>query len=74
MDKEKEDKLAELETLFDVTWAADMRAIKQWQAKTGRVLTWPDSADLTVWLLEQLDEQTERADNLQAAWDKEDES
>ncbi len=74
MDKEKEDKLAELETLFDVTWAADMRAIKRWQAATGRVLTWPDSADLTVWLLEQLDEVTECRDNLQAAWDKEDES
>lgn len=50
------DKLAELEALFDMRWAADMRAIKRWQAAgTGRELTWPDHADLVVWLLEQLD-------------------
>lgn len=36
-------------------WNADMRAIKRWQDATGERLTWPDHADLVVWLLEQLD-------------------
>ncbi len=50
------ERLAELEALFDLRWAADMRAIKRWQAAgTGRELTHPDHADLVVWLLEQLD-------------------
>lgn len=40
---------------FDLRWNADMRAIKRWQAATGRELVWPDHADLCVWLLEQLD-------------------
>jgi len=46
---------AELEALFDLRYNADMRAIKRWQAATGRHLTWPDHADLVVWLLKQLD-------------------
>ncbi len=49
------EKIAELEASFDLCWAADMRAIKRWQAATGRDLTWPDHADMVVWLLEQLD-------------------
>lgn len=40
---------------FALRWNADMRAIKRWQAATGRELVWPDHADLCVWLLEQLD-------------------
>ena len=48
-------KNAELEAGFDLRWNADMRAIKRWQAATGRILVWPDHADLCVWLLEQLD-------------------
>ena len=47
--------IAELESVFDMRWKADMRAIKMWQAATGKTLTWPDHADLCVWLLEQLD-------------------
>ncbi|MGY3278084.1 hypothetical protein [Bradyrhizobium sp. S3.7.6] len=40
---------------FDLRWNADMRAIKRWQAeKPGRELSWPDHADLCIWLLEQL--------------------
>ena len=50
------EKLVELEALFDLTWAADMRAIKLWQAATGRTRTWPDHTALVVWLLEKLDE------------------
>lgn len=46
---------AELQAIFNLRWDADMRAIKQWQAATGRTLTLPDHADLCVWLLEQLE-------------------
>lgn len=39
---------------FNLRWDADMRAIKRWQAeKPGRDMTWPDHADLVVWLLGQ---------------------
>ena len=45
----------EFATLFETRWAADMRAIKRWQAAgPDRELIWPDHADLCVWLLEQL--------------------
>jgi pyrroloquinoline quinone (PQQ) biosynthesis protein C len=46
---------------FALRWNADMRAIKRWQAATGRELVWPDHADLCVWLLEQLDAVEENA-------------
>lgn len=46
----------ELQQSFDLHWRASMRAIKRWQeAHPGSDLTWPDHADLVVWLLEQLD-------------------
>ena len=46
----------ELQAGFDLRWAADMRAIKRWQAAhPGKDLVWPDHADLVVWLLEQLE-------------------
>jgi hypothetical protein len=49
-------RVAELERTFDLRWHADMRAIKRWQAAApGRDQTWPDHADLVVWLLEQLE-------------------
>ncbi len=51
------EKLEELEAIFDMRWDADMRAIKRWQAAgPDRDLTWPDHADLVVWLLERLEE------------------
>jgi hypothetical protein len=41
---------------FNLRWKADMRAIKRWQeAHPGNELTWPDHADLCVWLLEEND-------------------
>jgi len=40
---------------FDLRWAADQRAIKRWQATTGRVNVWPDRADMVVLLLEVAD-------------------
>lgn len=46
----------EHEQLFSLQWEADMRAIKMWQeANPGNDLVWPDSAKLSVWLLEQMD-------------------
>lgn len=42
---------------FALRWQADMRAIKRWQAAgPGRELTWPDHADLVVWLLGEIDQ------------------
>lgn len=44
-----------MQKTFDLRWAADMRAIKRWQDATGKTDTWPDHADMVVWLLEQLE-------------------
>lgn len=53
---EAADQIEEHDQSFDLRWKADMRAIKRWQeAHPGNDLTWPDHADLCVWLLEQLD-------------------
>lgn len=41
-----------LQLTFDLRWKADQRAIKRWQDATGKKLTWPDHADLVVWILE----------------------
>jgi len=45
----------DLRASFDLRWKADMRAIKRWQAahpeRPNVELTWPDHADLVVWLL-----------------------
>ena len=49
-------RIDELEKSFDMRWDADMRAIKRWQEETGKQKTWPDHADLVVWLLKQLKE------------------
>lgn len=50
-----EEKVAEYDALFDIQWEADQRAIKMWQKATGKVLVWPDSAKLSVWLMGELD-------------------
>lgn len=42
---------------FMLRWRADMRAIARWQLATGKTMTWPDHADLCVWLMERLDAQ-----------------
>lgn len=49
------DELAEMQAIFDSRWNADMRAILLWQQETNRTQTWPDHADLVVWLLGQLE-------------------
>lgn len=50
----------ELLHTFNLRWEADMRAIRRWQLaqpgpRSRNELTWPDHADLVVWLLEQLE-------------------
>lgn len=51
------DDIKDQDRSFDLRWNADQRAIKRWQAAApageDRSLTWPDHADLVVWLLEQ---------------------
>ncbi len=59
--QEAADQLRDHEAGFDLRWKADMRAINRWQAATGRTMTWPDHADLVMWLLERL-EAAERSD------------
>ena len=59
MDTEREeaaDRIEELEQLFDLRWAADMRAIKAWQiAHPDQPRTWPDHADLGTWCLSRIE-------------------
>lgn len=47
--------LDEIQRLFELRYAADMRAIKRWEDATGKTLIWPDHADLVVWLLNRLE-------------------
>ena len=49
-------RLGEFERMFDVRFDADMRAIKRWQAVSGKTLSWPEHSDLCVWLMEQLED------------------
>jgi hypothetical protein len=44
---------ADYQASFDLRWRADMRAIERWHAAGGHRLTWPDHADLVVWLVTQ---------------------
>lgn len=48
---------AEHDEAFKIRWDADMRAIRRWQAEDhpARELTWPDHADLVVWLLSEIE-------------------
>jgi ribonucleoside-diphosphate reductase alpha chain len=50
------ERLDDLEQMFQLRWAADQRAIARWHDAGGDDLTWPDHADLVVWLLERLGE------------------
>ena len=48
--------IEELEQLFDLRWAADMRAIKAWQiAHPDQPKIWPDHADLGTWCLSRIE-------------------
>lgn len=52
--KAMQERIAELEGLFDRMWEADMRGIKLWREEDpeARDLIWPDRAALMKWLLE----------------------
>lgn len=65
----------ELQSVFASRWEADRRAIARWQEATGRKRTWPDHADMVVWLLGEVDRLTrerdearERADDRRWFW------
>jgi hypothetical protein len=47
------EEIADHQASFDLRWKADMRAIDRWHDAGGHRLTWPDHADLVVWLLTQ---------------------
>lgn len=50
-----DERVAELEALFDTAWQADQRAIKRWrEANPGNDLVSPDRADMVVWLMDEL--------------------
>jgi uncharacterized coiled-coil DUF342 family protein len=48
-------RIAELEAVFETKWDAEQRAIKAWQEKTGKDMTWPDHAKMVEWLLDELE-------------------
>ena len=71
------DRIEKLEQLFDLRWAADMRAIKAWQiAHPDQPKTWPDHADLGTWCLSRIEKleaalrEIAEANNVQAGTDK----
>ena len=66
---EAADRIEELEHLFDLRWAADMRAIRLWQsANPDQPRTWPDHADLGTWCLSRI-EKLEAALQMVVDWD-----
>ena len=44
-----------LKYIFDLTYAAQMRAIAAWQERHDEPLTWPDHERLVLWLMEDRD-------------------
>jgi len=66
--KEAADRIEELERSFHLRWKADRRATLRWQAANpGNDLTWPDHADLVVWLMERLEALDKSAEMVMAA-------
>ena len=57
---------AELTAVFVAQWGADMRAKQRWQIATGKEGTWPDRANLVVWLLERVEKLEAALDEAQA--------
>jgi hypothetical protein len=46
----------EFQQVFDMQWKADMRAVEMWrEAHPGNDLVLPDSAKLSVWLLDRVE-------------------
>jgi len=51
-----------LQLTFELRWKADQRAIKRWQAAhPGNDLTWPDHADMVVWLMDKISSENARS-------------
>ena len=62
------DRIEELEHIFTVRREAGTRALKMWQdANPGNDLTWPDHADLCVWLMEKVKQAADRIEELEKA-------
>lgn len=55
---ELQERVEELESLFELRHKADLRGIAKWRAESPseRELMWPDHGDMVAWLLKQLDE------------------
>lgn len=54
--EDMEAKLKDMDASFELRWKADMRAIRRWQKATEKTMTWPDHADLCVWLMDRITE------------------
>jgi hypothetical protein len=56
MTNDIEQEVIELQESASLRYEADMRAIERWRAEkpTERDLTWPDHADMVVWLMDRL--------------------
>lgn len=67
------ERYGELERLFDMRHAADMRAVARWRKEdpVGRDLSLPDHADMVCWLLVYLEEAEGRAAKAEAGLEEE---
>jgi hypothetical protein len=54
MDSLKEDN-EDLQRVFDITWKADMRAIRLWRKATKRNFVMLDRCDMVIYLMDELD-------------------
>lgn len=54
------ERVEELDSIFDLQWKADQRAIAMWQKEKPkeRVNQWPDRVNLVLWLLKELEKHT----------------
>lgn len=66
-ERDLETKIQEHEQSFNLRWQADIRAIKAWHAAGGDELTWPDHANLCVWLMGELTKERRRAQKAEGA-------
>lgn len=62
--EELEGELEFTNLIFDLTNEAHIRGIKMWREATGRDMDWPDTADLTKWLIERLDASAKEIERL----------
>ena len=62
---EAAERIEEMDRIFDLRWECDRRAIKQWQeAHPGNDRTWPDQADLCVWLMMRVERLEKALENI----------